>query len=54
MVLSCGEGGWWPAAAPVSFYGTDEGTRSLGMSQLNKKVTRGRARRRGRGGGASA
>jgi hypothetical protein len=54
MVLSCGEGGWWPAAAPVSFYGTDEGRRSLGMSQLNKKVMRGRARRRGRGGGASA
>jgi hypothetical protein len=54
MVLSCGEGGWWPAVAPVSFYDTDEGRRSLGMSQLNKKVTRGRARRRGRGGGASA
>jgi hypothetical protein len=37
------EGGWWPAAAPVSFYITWEGRRSIGTSQLKKKSTRGGA-----------
>jgi hypothetical protein len=53
-VLGGGEGGWWPAAAPVSFYDTNEGRRSLGTSQLKKKDTRGGAHRRGWGGGAPA
>jgi hypothetical protein len=51
-VLGGEEGGWWPAAAPVSFYSTDEGRWSLGTSQMKKNNTRGRAHRRGRGGGA--
>jgi hypothetical protein len=43
IVLGGGEGEWWPAVAPVSFYGTDEGRWSLGMSQLKKKDTWGGA-----------
>jgi hypothetical protein len=53
-VLGSEEGGWWPVAAPMSFYGTDVGRRSLGMSQMKKNDTRGGAHRRGRGGGAPA
>jgi hypothetical protein len=53
MVLGSEEGGWWPTTAPVSFYGTDEGRRSLGTSQMKKNDTRGRTHRRGQGGGAS-
>jgi hypothetical protein len=51
-VLGGEEGGWWLAAALVSFYGTDEGRRSLGTSQMKKNDTRGRSHRRGQGGGA--
>jgi hypothetical protein len=51
-VLSGGRGGWWPAAAPVSFYDTDEGRRSLGTIRMKKIDTRGGAHRRGRAGGA--
>jgi hypothetical protein len=40
MVLGGEEGGWWLAVALVSFYGTDEGRRSLGMRQL-RRTTRG-------------
>jgi hypothetical protein len=47
MALGGGEGGWWPAAAPVRFYDTWEGRQSLGTSQLKKKSTRGGAHRRG-------
>jgi hypothetical protein len=53
-VLGSREGGWCPAAAPVGFYGTDEGRRSLGTRQLKKKDTWGGAQSRGRGGGALA
>jgi hypothetical protein len=53
-VLGSKEGIWWSAAAPVRFYGTDEGRRSLGTSQMKKNDTRGGAHRRGRGGGAPA
>jgi hypothetical protein len=52
-VLDGEEGGWWSAAAPVSFYDTDEGRRSLGTSQMKKNDTRSGAHRRGRGGGAT-
>jgi hypothetical protein len=51
-VLDGEDGGWWPAAAPVSFYDTDEGRRSLGTSQMKKNDTRGGAHRRGWGSGA--
>jgi hypothetical protein len=53
-VLDGDEGASWLTAAPVSFYGTDEGRRSLGMSQMKKNDTLGRVHRRGRGGGAPA
>jgi hypothetical protein len=52
VVLGGEEGGWWSAAAPVSFYGTNEGRRSLGTSRKKKNDTRGGAHQRGRGGGA--
>jgi hypothetical protein len=52
-VLDGEEGGWWSAAAPVSFYDTDEGRRSLGTSQMKKNDIRSGAHRRGRGGGAT-
>jgi hypothetical protein len=39
-VLSGEEGGWWLAVALVSFYGTDEGRRSLGMRQMKKNDAR--------------
>jgi hypothetical protein len=44
-VLGGEDDGWWPAVTPVSFYGTDEGRRSLGMSQMKKNDTRGGAHR---------
>jgi hypothetical protein len=44
----------WLVVAPVSFYSTDEGRRSLCTSQKKKNDTRGGAHRRGRGGGAPA
>jgi hypothetical protein len=53
-VLGGEEGGWWLAVAPVSFYGPDEGRRSLGTSQMKKNDTQGGAHRRGRGDGAPA
>jgi hypothetical protein len=40
------EGGWWPAVAPVRFYGTDDRRQSLGTSQMKKNNTRGGAHRR--------
>jgi hypothetical protein len=46
-VLSGEEGGWWPAAAPVSFYNTDEGRWSLDTSQMNKNDTWGGAHQEG-------
>jgi hypothetical protein len=52
MVLGSEVGGWWPAAAPVGFYGTDKGRRSLGTSQMKKNDMQGGAHRRGRGCGA--
>jgi hypothetical protein len=42
------DGGWWPAVAPVSFYGTNKGMRSLVTSQMKKNDTRGGAHRGGK------
>jgi hypothetical protein len=41
-VLGGEDGGWWPAAALVSFYDTDKGRRSLVTSQMKKNDMRGR------------
>jgi hypothetical protein len=41
-VLGGEDGGWWPAAALVSFYDTNKGRRSLGTSQMKKNDMRGR------------
>jgi hypothetical protein len=53
-VLGGKDDGWWPVVAPVSFYDTDEGRRSLGTSQMKKNDMRGGAHRRGWGSGAPA
>jgi hypothetical protein len=40
MVLGGEEGGWWPVAALVGFYGTDEGRRTTCGVELTEEGRR--------------